>query len=496
LILSYILHGHIPYYSGKHHDELLDTKLSKQRGLLNVTPDVYAHMQYSIRYSSQALPINTLLDTLVRPNADTELNPTSCVLWKHEAKKAVSHIVLTGATEAGGQWVTSASGTSDEIGTLSYAEMLSLPGYSFGDHHLRQYGTPLQDFQRPSRAQVASYYAAYPTEVGISSTFHPSTAVSRVTRTSTGFHIAPANINCSNLVLATGIFNVTTPPPPFLSPFTAFDSCELPLLVIGSGFSAADAIISAPPSRKIIHIFKWDPENRPSPLRACHHQAYPDYAGIYRQMKGAAALSAVSGQQTVLSPILKKKGNPFFKQRDWRSVYEGLPNAAIDKAYLSAGKARLSIRLDDGRLVERIAGGLAYQVGRRGSLEYLDPALRTEVVYCQLQLPPKQPFEGLLNCRTLRSKAEADLEVAPNVFITGSLTGDSLVRHAFGACLYAAGKIMGVQRQPSPSRAKPDACVAVFGPDGGGNSDGVLANGSAHADLHVDRRELLTEDTS
>jgi hypothetical protein len=492
LILSYILHGHIPYYSGKHHDDLLDTKLSKQRNLLNVTPDVYAHMQYSIRYSSQALPINTLLDTLVRPNADTQLNPSSCVHWSCEPEKAVSHVVLTGATTAGGQWVTSSSGTSDEIGALSYAEMLSLPGYSFGDHHLRQYGTPLQDFQRPSRTQVASYYAAYPTEAGISSTFHSSTVVSGVTRTSTGFHIAPANINCSNLVLATGIFNVTTPPPPLLLPLTTFDSRELPLLVIGSGFSAADAIISAPPNRKIVHIFKWDPENDPSPLRSCHHQAYPDYAGIYRQMKGAAALSSFSGPQTV-SPFLKKKGNPFFQQRDWMAVYEGLPNAAIFNVIFSVDKARVSIQLEDGKLIERIVGGLAYQVGRRGSLEYLDPALRTEVLYGRAQSQSKLPFEGLLNSRTLRSKAEADLEVAPKVFITGSLTGDSLVRHAFGACLYAASKIMGVQRQPSPSRAKPDPRWVVPGVGHGLNSNGIMANRSAHADLHVDRRELLSE---
>jgi hypothetical protein len=207
-------------------------------------------------------------------------------------------------------------------------------------------------------------------------------------------------------------------------------------------------------------------------------------------MKGAAALSAVSGQQTV-SPLMKKKANPFFQKRDWMSVYEGLPNAAIEKAYFGAGNARLSIRLENGGLVERIAGGLAYQVGRRGSLGYLDTALRTEVVHCRTQSPPKQPFEGLLNCRTLRSKAEADLEAAPNVFITGSLTGDSLVRYAFGACLYAASKIMGVDRHPTPTCVQSDDCWSVPGGDRVGNS-----NGSTHADLHVDRRELLAETLS
>jgi hypothetical protein len=42
----------------------------------------------------------------------------------------------------------------------------------------------------------------------------------------------------------------------------------------------------------------------------------------------------------------------------------------------------------------------------------------------------------------LRSKVLEDLELAPNVFAIGSLTGDSLIRFAYGSCTYAAARIM------------------------------------------------------
>jgi hypothetical protein len=48
----------------------------------------------------------------------------------------------------------------------------------------------------------------------------------------------------------------------------------------------------------------------------------------------------------------------------------------------------------------------------------------------------------MLSGQTLRDKVLEDIEVAPNVFAIGSLTGDSLIRFAYGSCTYAAGKIM------------------------------------------------------
>ncbi len=60
------------------------------------------------------------------------------------------------------------------------------------------------------------------------------------------------------------------------------------MLIVGSGYSAADAIMATQPTRPIIHVYRWNPEKRPSPLKGCHRQAYPEYAEIYRQMREAA----------------------------------------------------------------------------------------------------------------------------------------------------------------------------------------------------------------
>jgi hypothetical protein len=467
---------------------VLDGKLHNVPDLLQIDQHLWSHFDSSIRYSSQALPINALLDTLVRPNGDTAIDQRSCVTWKFEPWKAVSHVVLTSSSVTGGQWTTKNSSAVDAIGTLSYAEMLSLPGYSFAEHHERVYGSPLPALQRPSRSEVSSYFAAYPEAVGISKVVHTGSDVSRVSRAVGGFNIQPFGIACRHLVLASGIHDHEISPPPLLRPLKTIDSPANPLLIIGSGFSAADAIISTPASRKILHIYRWNPESRPSPLRGCHRQAYPEYACVYRQMK----VAALSNSTTPLSmpPLARKRGNPFFKQRDWRSVYEGLPNATIDSVVPAESLAIVKIRLEDGTCVERVIGGLEYHVGRRGSLDYLDPTLWNEVVEPAAASRDVQQSKCITS-RTLRRKAETDTEVAPLVFITGSLTGDTLVRHAYGACVHAASRIVSEQLLTLAPRQSPLPTGLFERNDSVASA--VAANGVEYEDLYQERWQVASQ---
>lgn len=507
LILSYILHGHIPYYIGGHHDAILDAKLQKTPNLLHLTPDLYAHFLSSLRYSTQALPVNTLLDTLIRPNADTELNPKSCIEWRHEPDKAIPHLAIGEAAHAGGQWAEESPSASADIGTLSYAEQLSLPGYSYADHLARIGKQDETEFVRPSRTEVADYLSAYPDAVGIAGSVLAGLKAERVYRTIKGFSIGSLGIRCKHLVLASGIFTVNIPPPPLLAPISQFDSPEAPLLVIGSGFSAADVIISVPPNRKIIHIYQWDPEKRPSPLRGCHHTAYPEYATVYRQMKLAAIASSKKGKTG--KPAYGRRKAGAFQQRDW-SLYEGLPGADVINAYKSGNAVMVELQLPSGDTVTREVGGLAYMVGRRGTLNFLSPELRSEV----LSAPDNATVDlsSLISGRTLRSKAETtSLEVARDVFITGSLTGDSLIRHAVGGCVFAAGRILraiptsyptdnthpstsSTSRSASPvSTSDAEAAMSETNsspqrPRTGQRTPCELTNG--HTDLHLDRRTL------
>lgn len=351
---------------------------------------------------------------------------------------------------------------------------------------------------RPSREDVAAYLKAYPAAVGIADAIYTDTRVADVHRTAHGFAIGSLGIRCKHLVLASGIFTVNIPPPPLLAPVAQLHADHCPLLVVGSGFSAADAILSAPPTRSIIHLYQWAPDTRPSPLRGCHHSAYPEYAAVYKQMKLASISSKKS--HSARSTLLRRKSNSFPAQRDWASIYQGFPNAQVLHSSVSdsTGIAQVTMRLESGEEITRQVGGLAYVVGRRGTLDFLSPSLLRELG--PLDTPSGSPT--LISGRTLRAKAESSLEVAKNVFIIGSLAGDSLIRHAVGGCVFAAGRILGAipasyptsstsssstPRSASPSRVSegtPDSSSAPSPKE----SPRVTANG--HEDLHVDRRKL------
>lgn len=413
----------------------------------------------------------------MRPNADTAVGARSCLAWRADPRRAVPHVVLAAAPATGGQWTSGGGGGVGAIGTLSYAEMLSLPGYSFAEHHARTHGgAPLPELTRPSRAEASAYFAAYPAAAGISGAVRTACAVESVARCARGFVVQPFGIVCRHLVLASGIHDhEVMPPSPLFRPLRAARDPLAPVLVVGSGFSAADAIIAAPPGRRILHVYRWDPEGRPSPLRGCHRQAYPEYACVYRQMKAAAL-----GGGTAPPPLARKKSDAFSSGRDWAAVYEGFPNATVDGVIPGMVRAIVHLRLADGSTRERAVGGLQYHVGRRGSLGYLDPALWNEVVGGPSDTAAAA---GSITSRTLRRKAEADTEVAPAVFITGSLTGDTLVRHAYGACVHAAGRIMGGGRvAPVKQSARP---AGLFGVDG--------AVGVEHEDMYRDRRQVASQ---
>ncbi|KAL6720612.1 hypothetical protein ACLMJK_002537 [Lecanora helva] len=495
LILSFILHGNIPYYnlSQPHPDPILHRKLSQSPCLLNAdVGDLTAHFAASrLSYSTQALPINVFLDTLIRPLHDT--NPgkyQSCVEWRYEEDSAVSHVVLGDTLQPGGQWADNPVSASWDIGALSYAEMLSLPGFTFGDYTRKHYGKDLPDFYRPSRREVASYFAAYPIEVGIEKAVHTNAKVGHISRGFQGFRIDSHDLNCAHLVLASGVFSNLIPPRPLLQPLSELHSpkhsTEAPLLVVGSGFTAADVIISTPPGRKILHIFKWDPEEHPSPLRACHAAAYPEYASIYRQMKVSA--QSLLRKSSVISPLRIKKSNPFFQDRDWDHVYEGLPNTYIKHIIMKEKTAILTLETGDQRKLEREVSCMDYVIGRRGSLNYLSHEIGSEIGLVEDDIPVDlSPISG----KSLRSRVEKNFQIASNVFAIGSLTGDSLIRFAFGSCVFAAGTILqssisaNASTEHSPSSSTGDSSTAPSSPmePPAEVSDVAVCDGG-HNDLH------------
>jgi len=244
------------------------------------------------------------------------------------------------------------------------------------------------------------------------------------------------------VVLATGIFSHSIPPSPELAPLLALNSSTkhdesdtaqktLPVLVLGSGYTAADAILCHHPETPIIHMYRWQPETRPSPLKGCHPQAYPNYSRIHRWMKEGALGKPVSTQN-----------------------YEGLPNATVEEVQKDG---TVKIKLESGEVVERKLSGLKVGIGRRGRIDYLSSAIQQQIgledpdtydLTDKMSQPAtnsnkKSDREVWVRAQSLRERVEESFELSPNIFVIGSLTGDTLVRFATGGCIYTAGRIVG-----------------------------------------------------
>ncbi|KAF3926929.1 hypothetical protein ABW20_dc0106538 [Dactylellina cionopaga] len=551
LTLSYLLHGNEPWYSPSepHPDSVLHRKLLRKSGAISLsekpqnvrlydvlqTPkdydDLTCHFPAasSMSYSTAALPLNVLMDTLLRPLADIDLEEcTSRVDWKKSGSEIIPHVVLGEEPKAGGQWAGDEIWFGDDedeegdngLKTLSYADLLSLPGYSFSDHYRQKYNKEMNTYYRPTRRLVANYYATYPRKVGIEDVIYPGTSVTNVERINDTsefnflvsvkltpkYGAQPSEstahvIRCRNVVLGTGIFSHRLPPPAIYTPFfeaileTPISSSQksnatvvgvdgkpakLPLLVVGSGYTAADAILCNQEKRSVVHVYRWDPEGRPSPLRGCHPQAYPGYAGVYRQMK----------EGTLVSKSELADGQ-----------YQGFPNGIVTEVG-GDGTIKITWKLDGGEEQEKVVkvADIKVCIGRRGRLDYLAPSLCKEIGIKNIdyesmeRLTPitheitQTPLARMTTRRqsarsrkpalhpktshtagkvwvqhsSLRGRVEENVEVTPNVFIIGSLTGDSLVRFAMGGCVYSAGRIITntspiLESSPGSSEAASEA---------------------------------------
>ncbi|KAF9582772.1 hypothetical protein BGW38_010781 [Lunasporangiospora selenospora] len=70
-------------------------------------------------------------------------------------------------------------------------------------------------------------------------------------------------------------------------------SSLLPIVIVGTGLSAADAILliqEKQPWRRVLHIYRHFTASEPSPLKRCHRDVYPEYASVWQKMRKFASL--------------------------------------------------------------------------------------------------------------------------------------------------------------------------------------------------------------
>ncbi|KAK9462773.1 uncharacterized protein V1516DRAFT_671085 [Lipomyces oligophaga] len=484
LTLSYLLNGYEPYYDGElEGEEKIDPIIHE---LFSSTPGsmfgpvlhsralhTYLANSHSSDPAATTCAMNGLFDRLAAPNFDFDPNARSQSRIRYKKTGiSVPHLVVGSSLCSGGQWACVDEANSR---TLSYGEMLSLPGFSFSEFHaLVHPGVILDPCTRPPRSDVSAYYSMYPSRVGISDTIRANHTVLSLRRSSSGktFTVIIQDnhsgrltvVSARNITLASGIFSHSVPPDPILHPVldrtsSRSASQEKLTLVIGSGFSAADAVLTCPSDHKVLHLFKWDPRLKPSPLRGCHQESYPEYAGLYKLMRQAA----IKNNTPTCRACLKDKH--MSRELPLSSRYEGMANSTL----LSASPWSVHIRTSSGKIVERYVTEIKTHVGRFGVISYLSSELRAE-----LGLDPGQfwasrhTFRSRIDSRlnrwtVLRKDGSLDetyvldlteressdlfsashgLELAPGVFVIGSLVGDTLVRYTLGSCVTVAGNIL------------------------------------------------------
>lgn len=402
LFLSFLLHGNLPQYDtsvhGPHNDSILHNRLSEARASESLYPIFRRHEDFtahfaSCGYSRQALPVNVLYDILARPGADTGDLGKKRIKWAKGA--GVQHICV--GKEVGGHWASVESGKA-----LSYAEMLGLPCVDTA----KTMG--VDPYGRPSRNAVKKYLESYPRSAAIDDSVYGGIDILNIKRENSGFRIRiraagrQHSIYARNLVLATGVSQKPIPPPAELLDIRS--TTDAPTIVVGTGFSAADEVLQCLAEGKpVIHVFKWKTAQS-QPLKSCHPQAYPEYTKVWRLMKGR-----------IKDPL-----------------YEGMPDGTVRKDDVG-----VRIEFVDGRpACSRQASDLRFYIGRCSSLDYLDDRLREEI-----------GADGMIRLKTLRERCEENVELAPNVFVVGSLTGDSLIKFIGGVCMNVASVLLERQEQ-------------------------------------------------
>ncbi|XP_064639755.1 oxidative stress-induced growth inhibitor 1-like [Lineus longissimus] len=180
ITLSFLLSGNTPYYNGAPvPNEFLQYKLSDN-------PDK-SLFDLDLEYLSEGLegrsnnPVALLFDILTKPNADLGSEVPSTLNWRKHEKEICNHVVL-GKGRPGGVWQS----MDGSMNTLSLGNWMELPNMSFREWSMKyrsHKGFTGMRSDRASLAEVGQYYHDYVKEKGLEKNFldrHTVTTVQKV----------------------------------------------------------------------------------------------------------------------------------------------------------------------------------------------------------------------------------------------------------------------------------------------------------------------------
>lgn len=445
ICLSYLLSGYTPYVKPDtvHPHPVLQRKLAESPGVSLLDQDL-DYLSEGLEGRSQS-PVALLFDTLLRPDTDFGGNLESVLTWKHQKERAIPHLVL-GRNLPGGAWHS----IEGSMVTLSQGQWMGLPDLQVKDWMGRK-RRGLRN-SRATAGDIAQYYRDYVIKKGLKRNFLSGAVVTDVERVAPGptgsaplFHVhgfrtakaqsqEPFSLFARNLVLATGTsdsqarLGVPGEDLPFVHHrLSALEAAARagtvtpasdPVLIVGAGLSAADAVLFARHSGlPVIHAFRRPVDDPGLVFNQLPKMLYPEYHKVHQMMR----------ECSILSP----------------SPYEG---------YRSLPEHRLLLLRNDRQAVFCDAQGLhkgfgvslvLVLIGSHPDLSFLPGAGR------DLATDPSQPLNAKRN----------PIEVDPftyqstrqeGLYAVGPLAGDNFVRFVQGGALAVASSLQQKEATKPP----------------------------------------------
>ncbi|XP_072541054.1 oxidative stress induced growth inhibitor 1 [Salminus brasiliensis] len=451
ICLSYLLSGYTPYLSpeGSHPNPILHSKLAENPHLSLFEQDLEYLCEGVEGRSSN--PVAVLFDSLLLPDSDFGLDYASPLVWRCEPERATPHLVL-GKGPPGGAW----HAMEGSMLTLSLANWMELPGLKLKDWMREKRRNVRND--RATPAEIASYYQHYVREMGLERSFVCGTTVTSVRRVPLGSGSSawevqglqrragevveiPFSVFAENVVLATGTHDI----PARLGvegetlPFVCHSFWELeaaisagrldrasePILVVGAGLTAADAILAAHHlNTPVYHAFRRAVADPALIFNQLPKLLYPEYHKVHQMMSQQQHQTGESAAD-VVSQRLSLTGDD---RARCSCSYPG---------YLSFPKHRVASFKPDGKCVLEGEGGgqtvlqvsmALVLIGSHPNLSFLPDQGR------QLGLEPDEP----ISCR--RNPVDVDPYTyesvqEPGLYAMGPLVGENFVRFLKGGAL-------------------------------------------------------------
>ncbi|XP_057702874.1 oxidative stress induced growth inhibitor 1 [Corythoichthys intestinalis] len=468
ICLSYLLSGYTPYLSpeASHPNPLLHSKLAEE-------PDV-SLLDRDLEYLCEGLqgrssnPVAVLFDSLLLPDSDFGLDYTSPLEWRRRPDRAVPHLVL-GKGPPGGAW----HAMEGSMLTLSLANWMELPGLKLKDWMKDKRRNVRND--RATPAEIASYYQHYVTQMSLERNFAHGTTVTSVTwraadsrgsrgcwrieghQRRDGEDLAddslaerlPFTLLARNVVLATGTHDI----PARLGvegeslPYVCHSFWELeaaisrgeldqssdPVLVVGAGLTAADAVLAAHHlNTPVYHAFRRDVADPGLIFNQLPKMLYPEYHKVHQMM--------TQQQHQPASPLDSSSSPPAFSLSS--SSYTGYLSFPRHRVASFRPDRKCVLESDTGRrTVVQVSKALVL-IGAHPNLSFLPERGRPlgvrpeEAITCRRNPIDVDPFTHQV------LSAEG-----PGMYAMGPLVGENFVRFLKGGALAIASDIAKGQRE-------------------------------------------------